>query len=266
MSPIYGSKLMSKNNPRALLALALMGALAFSAPTLAATKSSSAKASAKGTELEAPLPGVVTVSDYEFNTFVFPSAIKRVFFPTGSPVEGKPIYLSDNTQVMLQFGKGTDTPAQMVAELDGGAVVTLRVRPRAVPGVVHSVNGARTKRAVTQSDSELAQAQGTAPRGADIELLKYLTTHHEPPGGFEPVKLPGSVRFDKFSVVPLSAWSDGGAKRIMIFSLVAVPGQTAVVAPPQFYRPGITAVMLDGDVVDATSMPQLFIVEELADE
>jgi hypothetical protein len=38
------------------------------------------------------------------------------------------------------------------------------------------------------------------------------------------------------------------------------------VANPQFYRPGITAVLLDGDVVDARNSPQLFIVEELNDE
>jgi hypothetical protein len=52
----------------------------------------------------------------------------------------------------------------------------------------------------------------------------------------------------------------------MIFSLVSVPGQTAVVAPPQFYREGITAVMIDGDVVDSNSSPNLYVVEELHDE
>lgn len=216
--------------------------------------------------IEAPVPGAVTVSDYEFNTFVFPDAIKRIFFPAGSPVVGKPVYLAENTQVMLQFAKGNDKPVQMVAELENGQVVTLRVVTRAVPGVTHAVNGARVRTAAAPRQPASEQAQAAAPRGEDIELLKQLTSKGEPPSGFDPVSLPRPTRFDKFSVVPLAGWSDGAGKRILVFSLVAVPGQTAVVAPPQFYRPGITAVMLDGDVVDAQNSPQLFVVEELNDE
>jgi hypothetical protein len=266
MFPTYGKKLMLKNKFLAALTVSLAGVFIAGIPVLAQAKPADAKKATKSLELEAPIPGVVTVSDYEFNTFVFPGTLKRVFFPAGAPVSGKPLYLSENTQVMLQFSKGSDTPVQMVAELENGAVVTLRVLPRGIPGVVHSVNGARAKRISAPRAEGSSDAQAVAPRGEDIELLKHLMTHREPPAQFEPVKLPATARFDKFSVVPLASWSDGGTKRIMIFSLVAVPGQTAVVAPPQFYRPGITAVMLDGDVVDANTMPQLFVVEELADE
>jgi hypothetical protein len=261
MYPICGRKLMTKNK---LLPLVL--AIAASTFLLGTTVSAhaAAKKSAKATEIEAPIAGVVTVSDYEFNTFVFPGTIKRVFFPSGAPVSGKPIYLAENTQVMLQFNK-SEKPAQMVAELDGGSVVTLRVLPRSVPGIVHAVNGARAKSPSARKATTDPKQQAAA-RGEDIELLKQLMIRHEPPDDFEPIKLPNPVRFDKFSVVPLASWSNGASKRIHIFSLVAVPGQTAVVAPPQFYRDGINAVMLDGDVVDDTTAPQLFIVEEFADE
>lgn len=243
-------------------ALVLGSALSGGPAYAAASK----KALAKPTEIEAPVAGTVTVSDYEFNTFVFPGTIKRVFFPTGSPVSGKPIYLADNTQVMLQFVKGSDKPVQMVAELEGGAVVTLRVVPRSVPGIVHPVNGARAKTTSSNAKPPAETKLSVAPRGEDIELLKQLMTRHEPPAGFDPVKLPNPTRFDKFSVVPLASWSDGASKRIHVFSLVAVPGQTAVVAPPNFYREGITAVMLDGDVVDDNTTAQLFVVEEVNDE
>lgn len=214
------------------------------------------------------MEGVIDVSDYEFNTFVFSAPVKQILFPTGSPVNGNPIYLAENTQVMLEFQK-SQKPIQLVAELENDTVLTLRVFPKKIPGISHAVNGARPKSA-TPSKKQVAAATenktNASPRGEDIELLKQLMTTHQPPAGFEPVKLPPTVKFDKFSVIPMASWADGVSKRIHIFSLVAASGQTAVVAPPQFYRDGINAVMLDDDVVDETHTPQLFVVEEFADE
>lgn len=261
------SQICAKKMPAKLLVLALctaVGLCAIAEPAMAKSRSTSKG----GQQLEAPVPGAVTVSDYEFNTFVFPTAVKRIYFPAQSPVVGKPIYLAENTQVMLQFDKGSSKSVQMVVELDNNATVSLRVVPRPVPGVTHAVNGARPKAVSTSQDSRVSgagQAHMPAPKGEDIELLKQVISSGEPPQGYDPIKLPQLTRFDKFSVVPLTGWSDG-AKRIMVFSLVAAQGQTAVVAPPQFYRPGITAVMIDGDVVDAAHSPQLFVVEELNDE
>jgi hypothetical protein len=51
-----------------------------------------------------------------------------------------------------------------------------------------------------------------------------------------------------------------------VFSLVAAPGETAVVAAPQFYRPGITAVAVDGDVVDVATSPTLYVIEEVSSD
>ncbi len=254
---------MSPNKP---VLAAIVAGLLLSVSVATQAQAKASKASSKGA-IEAPVPGAVTVSDYEFNTFVFPHPIKKIFFPAGSPVEGRPVYLAENTQVMLQFTKGHTKPVQMVAELENGEVVTLRVAPRAVPGVAHAVNGARSRTSRAPARVEGSEAsQAAAPRGEDIELLKQMMARNEPPAGFDPIKLPPPTRFDKFTVVPLAGWSDGASKRVLVFSLVGVPGQTAVVAPPQFYRPGITAVMLDGDVVDGQASPQLFVVEELNDE
>lgn len=253
---------MRKNNiliGAVLLGLAMSGSTAMAAQPKKGKKPSDT--------IEAPIPGAVTVSTYEYNTFVLPYGIKRIFFPAGSPVMGKPVYLADNTQVMLQFAKPEKgaKAIQMVMELENEEVITLRLQPQDVPGVTHSVNGARPK-AKKPSSAGPVIATSEAPRGEDIELLKHVVSRKEPPAGYEAVELPAPTRFDKFTVVPLAGWADGGSKRILIFSLVAVPGQTAVVAPPQFYRPGITAVMLNGDVVDAQTSPQLFVVEELNDE
>ena len=249
-----------------LFYVAVCAALSFSA---AGAYAQSAKRVPKG-EIDAPISGAITVSDSEFNTFVFPDVIKRIYFPAGSPVVGKPMYLSDNTQVLLQFAKGGPKVVQMVAELESGKVVSLRLAVRPVAGITYAVPGAKARTAASGAAAKrTVEGEGSlnvAPRGEDIELLKALTASGQPPAGFEPINLPRPTRFDKFSVVPLAGWSDGATKRILVFSLVAVPGQTAVVSPPQFYRPGISAVLVDGDVVDANNSPQLFVVEELGDE
>lgn len=251
-----------------LLAAALAGVLMATGVSASAAPAKKSKSAEKAVVDESPA-GVVLVSSYEYNTFVLPSPIKRLFFPAGTPIVGKPIYLADNTQVMVQMEKAPkgSKPIQMIMELENEEVVTLRVLPREVPGVVHSINGALPKvKKSTSAKGPVVAAQSEAPRGEDIELLKQLMARGEPPSGFEPVSLPAPTRFDKFTVVPLAGWTDGASKRVLVFSLVAVPGQTAVVAPPQFYRSGITAVMLNGDTVDAQTSPQLFVVEELNDE
>lgn len=267
MSPTCAKKPM-QSKPL-LAALTVIASLVMVAPVHAAKKAQGpVPAAAKNFDAyELAESGVVAVSDYEYNTFVFSEPVKRVFFPPGTPVAGEPISLADGTRVMVTFNKGANAPIQMIAELVSKRVEQVRLKPQAIPGVTFPVGSAKLKQAPAKpAAAQVADASGGAtPRGADIELLKTLTTTGEPPSGFDPVNLPKTTRFDKFASVPLAGWSDG-AKRIFVFSLVAAPDQTAVVSPNQFYRQGITAVLLDGDTVDANSSPQLFVVEELNDE
>jgi hypothetical protein len=256
---------MRASKALATAVFAAAAGIALTSPAYAAHKE---VAPAKNTTIELPEPGVVTVSDYEFNTFVFKEPAKRFIFPAGSPVSGEPITLAEGTQVLLQFQKGARDPIQMIVELKSGQVVKLRVQPKAIPGVTFPVNGARLRDgAAAKPAGPLVSdgQQGATPRGADVDLLKKVTTTGQPPDGFDPVALPRPTKFDKFTVVPLAGWSDG-SKRILVFSLVAAKDQTAVVSPNQFYRDGITAVTLDGDTVDANTSPQLYVVEELSDE
>lgn len=203
--------------------------------------------------------GAVVVSDYEFNTFSFPSPVTNIFFPAGSPVVGKPVYLDGNTKVMLQLSKDSDHVVQAVFELKTGQVVTLRLAPRPVAGVSFSVKGPHLSSAPSRFTASGGGAE--APRMEDVALLKDVVSYGSPPSEFSSIALPAVVRFDKFSAIPLAAWSND-AKTVYEFSLVAVPGQTAVVAPPQFYRPGIGAVSINGDAVDATHSPTLYVVED----
>lgn len=228
---------------------------------------------AQQAEAFADIPDAKYVSDYEFNTFAFPEPIKHLHFAAYDLLKGKPVYLADNLQVLLTFKQNPEAKSvQMIVELESGAAVTLRLVPRSIPGAVFLANGAKLKAAgssatASKTAQARAQAQADAPASQeDVELLKTLVSRNEPPQGFDPISLPDPTRFDKFTVVPLAGWSDGASKKIYVFSLVAVPGQTAVVSPPQFYRPGISAVLLDTDKVSSTSSPQLFVVETTTDE
>lgn len=210
-------------------------------------------------------PGVIEVSDNELNTFIFPYPVKKgIIFKEGAPIEGEPIYLANKTQAIIQFGK-SKTPVQMLVPLANDDTLTLRVIPRAIPGVTVAANGAK-KKLVAAPESKTPSSSDAPRSGEDVELLKYAIVNGTPPGGFDTVSLPGITRFDKFSVIPLAAWSNGD-KNLYVFSLVAAKGQSAVVTPPQFYRQGITAVMINGgEVVDEKTTPQLFIIEEASDE
>jgi hypothetical protein len=232
--------------------------------------SASAKAASGDVTYSPSISGEITVSDRDLNDFVFASPITNgPILPAGVPLVGKPIYMANNSQVLLQFQKGYDKPIQAIVETEDGKVHKLYLLPRPISGVTYHVDNAREQVATPdslahKSDDATAGDQPGA-HAEDIELLKRVVKGDVPPE-FEAIALPQPTRFDKFTVVPLSGWSDGASKRVMVFSLVAAPGQTAVVAPPQFYRAGISAVMLTGDHVSEDSTPQLFVVEELNNE
>lgn len=208
------------------------------------------------------------VSDRDLNRFVFSSPVKRVIFPAGAPVLGQPIYLSGNTQVLVQVAKGSDAEFAMIVEGENGKVVSLRLSPRPVAGAVHRIDGARDLGAVRATTPKAEPADGEEGRGEDAQSSKAIRlladfAMQALPEGFEPQVLPNPVRFDKFTVIPLEVWSDGSF-RVTRYSLIAVPGQTAVVSQPQFYRDGVLAISLDGNVVDSSQTPILTIVDEEA--
>jgi len=266
-----------KSMIRKTLALAI--GLALAAPTFAqsnaklrldAAKAEKTEKSDKTAEERIDMSGVVVVSDREFNTFIFSEPVKTVMFNSGAPVNGAPVYLPGNTSVVIEFGKA-DRPFQMLVVMQDGTSKSMRVLPRPVKGVEYPVDGAHAHKSASSANGAVS-ASPTAPgmsqadaRAADMELLKRVVVN-DVPGDFEAVELPKPVLFDKFRVVPMRGWTNNANKKVMVFALVANAGQTAVVAPPQFYRPGITAVVVDGDVVDDKNSPLLYVVEETEDE
>lgn len=245
------------NSKSKLAAAALVAGLAVSA---------TATASEKGQKFIAPLPNSVQVSDRDFNHFIFPKAVTQLVFPGGSPVAGEPIYMSDNKQVLVQLKSGYDKPVQMVVETEDGQVFKMYLIPKPINGVTHRAGDPRQERIeqMTKSGVNPYAKSEVVPSGAEIEIMKQVATGVAP-DGFEPIALPKPTVFDKFTAVPLAGWTDS-YRKVMIFNLVAAEGQSAVVAPNQFYRPGITSVMIDGDVVDAKNSPVLYVIEELPNE
>ena len=232
-----------------------------SAPTKSVAKESVESETLK---FKAPLPGEVEVSDRDYNHFIFPSAITQLVFPPGSPIVGKPVYLNNNTQALVEIPRGADKPIQMIVETESGRVTKLYLKPRPINGITYRVDGAREAPIPSARSNRAKSADGApmAPHGEDVELLKRAV-QGDIPSDFESIALPRPTRFDRFTVVPLAGWTNG-SRRILSFSLVAVAGKTAVVTDPQFYRAGITAVLLTGDHVDESTSPQLFVIEEVA--
>lgn len=206
----------------------------------------------------------LVVSDRDFNHFIFDSPITQLLFPSWAPVVGNPLYVADNKQALVQFKRGLDKPFQMIVETESGEVYKLYLKARPVNGTTHKI-GAKPKAVANSQSKEGSRADNMSAGGADIELLRRIIAG-DTPADFEPVDLPGITRFDKFTAIPLTGYANG-KKRVSIFTLAAVPGQSAIIAPPMFYRAGITAVLIDGgDTVNAEISPQLYIVEDLNDE
>jgi len=146
----------------------------------------------------------------------------------------------------------------MVVELMGGQVKNYVLVPKNIPGVVYFARNvvapARTwKRASSTSSSE-------SQRSADIALLKQVVMG-QIPDEFFPVHLPKGTKLSKFDIIPKESWSDGSGRKILIYLLKSVDGQAAVVSAPEFYVKGMSALLLDGDVVDATHSPLLYVIE-----
>ena len=206
-----------------------------------------------------PPPGAIAVSTRGLNRFVFPApVVKGPIFPADAPVLGAPVYLDGNRQVLVQFMPGSDKPFGMVVELAGHQVESYLLAPRDIPDMTYHARGVRPPPSISRPTSSHTIV-GRAHQ-AEITLLRSVVMG-EVPDAFYPTQLPPAVHFDKFNIVPRASWSDGSGHRILVYALVSARGQAAVVAAPEFYHKGMAAILLSGDVVDATHSPLLYILE-----
>ncbi|MHB0929167.1 MAG: hypothetical protein ACYC3W_09765 [Candidatus Nanopelagicales bacterium] len=200
------------------------------------------------------------VSSTELNRFVFATPIKQVVFPASVPAS-KPMYVSGNREVLVSFGPDMPRVAQMVAEMTNGKIATFYLHAQNGPGAVVHYDGAIG--GLPERTPAPAAANKSDSPGSQVIPLISAVIRGEIPSGFEIIPTPAVTDFDKFTVVPVDAWSDRDSLNIYVFQLIAAKGKSAAVSAPEFYRPGVLAVDVDGDTVDATHSPYLYVVEEM---
>lgn len=222
---------------------------------------------------------LVPVSSDAINRFQFSSAVKQLLFPADVPAT-KPLYVAGNKEVLVSFGPGMPDVAQMVAVLENGSVITLYLKPRPGPGaIVHASGSGQSSTQPAQPATDVSG--GAAPTLTDAERVSRGAADKNPalaalalmkqvelgnlPADYESVTPPALVAMDKFTVAPIAAWTDHATYTVYAYQLIAAKGQAAEVSPPEFYRPGVLAVDVTGDKVDADNSPYLYVVEAYVD-
>lgn len=216
-------------------------------------------ASAKSNNIR---PSEYEISDTDYNRFVFPVPVAQVVSPAGANLLHPPLYMANNKHVLLRLASSTNRPVQVVAELEDGSVQEFFLKSAPIRGVVKEL-GLREHRVASARAAEAAAASSAvAPSAADMQLLERFVMGQIPQDFEESSDLPPEVHFERFWVKPIAVWTNAGSTRVEAWRLVGRPGLAATVAPPQFYRPGVRAVMLENDVVDGKTHPLLLLVTD----
>ncbi|MHB1666130.1 hypothetical protein [Thiomonas sp.] len=203
--------------------------------------------------------GELVLSNTQLNILRFPVAIKHLWFPADTPVVGKPAYFADNHAVMVQFQPGVQSQVQLMVELANGSVLSKEAELRAGPGAVYDLGG---HSGLIPGDSAPA-SEPAAPDSNGMAAVRLLqgVVQGRIPHGFDPAPLPAPTVFTAFTANPVMVWKDTTSNlAIYVFQLKAM-GAPAKVAPPEFYRPGVEAVLLTSDTVTPADGPFLYVVE-----
>lgn len=236
--PVVAKKRIVKRN-------ASVVAVAANEPAFAELKSVDYAPDSQGNEL--------AVSDREMNTFTFSSPIYDLLTPPGSAL-GKPTYLPGNKTVVLTFQKGATQAIQALFVFKDGTSRQLYLKPRPQPGIFWADK--------QNTQAPVAGDSGVSSADSDVEVLKRLVQDERSMADeFVKIPLPSQAEFTDYTLVPTGAWFNGSDRRVFRFAVVAKPGKQALLASPQFYRDGITVVLLDGEITDSDNTPSLYVVE-----
>lgn len=215
---------------------------------------------------KAARPNEYEVSDTDYNRFVFPVPVTQIISPAGANLLSSPLYMAGNKHVLLRLAGSTNRPVQVVAELEDNTVQEFYLKPAPIRGVTREM-GIREYRTRQVRDAEVAEvASAASPSAADMRLLEKFSMGQIPSEFEDEAVLPPEVHFERFWVKPIAVWTNGGNTRVEAWRLIGRPGLAATVAPPQFYRPGVRAVLLENDVVDGRTHPLLLLVTDNPEE
>lgn len=205
----------------------------------------------------------IEVSDTDYNRFVFPAPIAKIISPAGADQLEAPQYMADNRHALLRLKPGASRPIQIIAELEDRTVQEFYIKPAPIRGITREIGMLEHK---SKQRREAAVAAGaapqTAPSAADMAILEQFAAGQIPEEFEEEGYLSPEVHFERFWAKPIASWTNGGTARVEAWRLVGRPGLAATVAAPQFYRPGVRAVLIENDVVDGKTHPLLLLVTD----
>lgn len=226
-----------------------------------------------GAKEATPAPKTVRLNEYEvsdtdYNRFVFPVAVTQVISPAGANLLSAPLYMAGNKHVLLKLAGASTRPVQVIAELEDNTVQEFYLKPAPIRGITRElgVREYRNRQAREAEATEASAAAGATPSAADMRLLERFSMGQIPSEFEEDTVLPPEVHFERFWVKPIAVWTNGGNTRVEAWRLIGRPGLAATVAPPQFYRAGVRAVLLENDVVDGRTHPLLLLVTDNNEE
>lgn len=208
------------------------------------------------------VPGMV-LSNTQLNVLRFPTKIKHVWFPANTPIVGQPVYFAGDHAVMLQFEPGMDQSVQVMIELANGAVMNENARLQAGPGATINM-GDQSPAFEGGSSGSTQAAEPVAPNTTGMAAVRLLqaVVQGRIPSGFVTEALPAPTPFQEFTAQPVMVWMNSDQDlRIYAFELVSKSKQAITITPPEFYRPGVEAVLLTSNVVGAGQNSFLYIVE-----
>ena len=210
----------------------------------------------------------VMSSTSSYNRLVFPIPFEKIVIPNDAQLHEKPITLKDNLGVLIRPLEGA-RPIDVFIQLVDGKSFNLRLIPSADPeGAVFRYEGAtdafvKPESADRAGDGWIADAfvltlQGKEPLGfsnSTKELMPIKAViRKDNTGEKHAVK-----ELNQIDLKPLKKLV-GSGHVITVYRLYAK--QMVNIEPRDFYRDGVVAISIDGDVVGREHNPVMVVLEK----
>jgi|GEM_PF-2049029 len=193
-----------------------------------------------------------------YNRLVFPEPYAQVVIPPDAPLADDPIPLSGHRGLLLRPREGASGAIPVFVQLRSGASFTVRLKPEdgAEPAVFRYRDA---------PDMAAKPQQERRPADRWIAETVLAALDGERPEGFEASEPPRPARLvldeadgESVRLTPETAWR-GSRHRLRVYRLQA--DRMVNVEPRDFYRQGVVAVTVEGDVVGPHHRPRLIILE-----
>lgn len=191
-----------------------------------------------------------------YNRIVLPEAYEQIVIPPDAPLADEPIPLDQHRGLLLRPREGAEKAIPVFVQLKSGESFTVRLKPddEADPAVY------RYRDAPDVSE----QPSKARPDDQWISETMIAAFEGERPDGFEATDPPAGGRLvlgngeGALELAPVEAWR-GSQHRLSVYRLSS--DRLVNVEPRDFYREGVVAVSVEGDVASTRHHPRLFVLE-----